>query len=211
MENIAATTTQVTTRDTTQVEQNETSFPVNMTPKERLFSVFYLKTMNIRATSDATNLSVQICRHILKRTHVANYIFEKLRDLAMTALEAEVGVSNLSRASIEDFIDIDDSGFPRLNFLKAKESGALGSVKSLKYDSEGRPEIVLYDRLRALELMMRRHGLLVDQVAVKGSVDVNVAIVKETMAGAMADPGRLLAMIELAERLRITSAKLPAT
>ena len=79
---------------------------------------------------------------------------------AMSADEALSRLADMARASIEDFVQFDDSGSRvwRIDLLGAREAGKLHVLKKLSYDSEGRPHLELYDAQRALELILKAHG-----------------------------------------------------
>ncbi len=186
--------------------------PAHWTPKDRVFAAMYLKTLNTREAAAACGLPYATCNLMLKKLYVNAYITAQLSAKIMSSLQVETHIGRIAQTSMEDFITLDDSGFPRLDMVKARERGVLGTIRKLKYDAEGRPEFELHDSLKALEILAKRHGLLKEQVEVTGSLDINVQAVRNTVRAAMQDPERLAGMIAIAEELaaRSASANVPA-
>jgi hypothetical protein len=113
----------------------------------------------------------------------------------------EAILGKIADATIEDFYDISESGHPQLNLQKAKERGVLKCIKGFTYDDDNKPIPIFKDDVKAIEILARRHGLLDTTVNLKANIAINEVAVRATVAKAMEDEGRLLAMIDLAEQL----------
>ena len=183
--------------------------PTQWTPKERVFAAIYLKSLNCREAAETIGMPVATCHYMLKQSHVNDYITSVLSAKLLNSTQVEAGICDLATITKEDFFTIDESGHPRLDLNKARTRGVLGAVKEFVYDEHGRAtDVRLYDRLDALKVLAKRHGMLGERLEVSGDINVNVKAVRETMAAAMSDPGRLLGMIDLAEQL--AAKRLPA-
>ena len=188
----------------------ETQSQLNLTPKERLFVHFYCLTMSLRETAERTNLHISMCREMLKRSHVNDSIYAVLRqNSCMNTTHVEANICKIADLSFEDFYDISDGGMPMLNLSKAKERGVLSNIKRITYDADGRPQPEFWSKDKMLELLAKRHGLVQGDGGAKVDVNINVQAVRETMAAAIADPKRLEAMIDVAERLRLPQGAAP--
>lgn len=100
----------------------------------------------------------------LRKPEIAEVINAHFDNMMMDAKEALTRLSDMARASIEDFVDVDpnlDRAF-FLNFNKAKENGKLHLIKKLKYNINGHPEIELHDAQAALIQIAKHHGLFKD-------------------------------------------------
>lgn len=188
--------------------------PSIWSPRDRIFAALYIKTLNVVDACSQIGIQAHVGYNMLKKPHVNEYITSVLSQKIMSSMQVESAIGKIAAGDISDLLDIDESGFPRLNFKKMAERGTLGNIKKIKYDSEGRPEVELYDKMKALEILAKRHGLLKDVMEVKGNIDININAVRATMQAAMqeagnGDTGRLVAMIDLAEQL--AAKRLPAS
>lgn len=97
----------------------------------------------------------------LRKPEIAEVINEYFDAMLMESKEALARLSDMARASIEDFVDIDPNlkNAVFLNFSKAKEDGKLHLIKKLKYNAQGYPEIELHDAQAALIQIAKHHGL----------------------------------------------------
>lgn len=96
----------------------------------------------------------------------------------MAADEVLSRLADQGRGTIEDFISFNEGPYPTftLDLDKARERGRLHLVKKLKYNSEGHPEIELYDAQAALVQIGKFHKLFVDQVQHSGGVELTAAV-----------------------------------
>ena len=175
--------------------------PAQWTPRERVFAAMYLKTLNTSEASAACGMPYATCNLLLKKSHVNAYITAVLSAKIMSSLQVEANIGKIAGSSIDDLYDVSEGGMPMLNLNKARERGVMGNIKRITYDAEGRPLVETYDKLRAQELLAKRHGLLKEQVDISIDQNINITAVRATVRAAMADPERLAGMIAIAEEL----------
>lgn len=104
----------------------------------------------------------------LRKAKIAEEISRRLSERVMTAEEALFRISSQAKADASDFITIDEDGNPKLDFERAKREGKLHLIKKLYQDRNGRWRLELLDSTRALELIARHHGLLIERHEVTG-------------------------------------------
>jgi phage terminase small subunit len=147
----------------------------NLTGKQQAFVDHYL-ACNFNATEAArlagykgsdTALSVVGHRN-LRKAKIANEIARRLSERVMTAEEALIRLSAQAKADASDFITIDEQGYPKLDFERAKREGKLHLIKKLYQDRNGRWRLELLDSTRALELIGKHHGLFVERHEITG-------------------------------------------
>ena len=75
-----------------------------------------------------------------------------LAGAGMAQLEGALGVlDSHTRASIEPFVKLDGRGGWSVDLGKAKEAGALGMIRKLEENKDGRPKVELHDAQRAAD------------------------------------------------------------
>lgn len=161
------------------------------TNKQRAFVNEYFVDFNgtqaaIRAGYPETSAAT-IASENLRKPHIAAEIERRMSERAMSANEALAAMTDMARADISAFVEIDDHGVPRINFSKAQENHQLGLIKKVTWGKES-ISFELYDRQRAVELMLKRHGLLGADV----NVNIDLGLVKrvvDALAAAGIDPG----------------------
>lgn len=116
-----------------------------------------------------------------------------------------------ARVSMADFLVVGDDGQPVFDWKKAAASGAIGQIREYKEDGivtgddEG-PAVIkrsfkLIDSQKALDTVLKLHGVLVDKSEVKVKADVAHSI-SEPMKKLMGDPVAFEAATQLADRLK---------
>jgi phage terminase small subunit len=79
---------------------------------------------------------------------------------------------DLARASMTNFIEVGEDGSTRFDFKKARDAGALGQIAELTQDAIGehviRTKVKLHDRVKALGVLAKILGLIVDKTEVSG-------------------------------------------
>jgi hypothetical protein len=178
-----------------------------MTPRQRIFIAHYLQCLN--ATEAARRAGYKdgpwlrhFAHKLTTKSHIRAAIDEGLAAACMTPAEVIARIEAIARGSMGDFLDIDESGYPRWNFAKAKERGALGNLKTIRYDANGKPAIELYDRLEALGLLAKIFGLTADKHVIAVVENQDAERCRKFMRRAMADPVAHGLMMQLGERLR---------
>lgn len=134
------------------------------------------------------------------RPAVREAIEKALNKQAMSAGEVIARLTSQASADIGDAFDIDESGYPRLNISKLKKLGKTHLIKKLKFDAAGNPEVEMYDAQNALQLLGKVHALFTERHVIDQNIHVNVQV-RATMTAAMAEPGRLAALMAAAEGL----------
>jgi len=100
---------------------------------------------------------------LLKKVEVSEAIAIRVKDMVMSGDEALTLLSDQARGTLDDCMDIGESGKLTLNFAKAKEAGKLHLIKSITPTANGL-KVELYSSQRALELIGKAHGLFTDRV-----------------------------------------------
>ena len=142
--------------------------------KRRAFIEEYLKDFNATRAAIAAGYSEKtaysIGNTLLKHEEVREAIKERIESVAMTADEVLLRLAGQARGSIEDFIDIDESGSGvfRLNLYKAQEKGVLHLIKSLTPTAHGY-KIELYDAHAALVDIGRHLAMFTDKHEIAGA------------------------------------------
>jgi hypothetical protein len=112
------------------------------------------------------------------------------------------GVVEIARSSASDYLvfDTDEKGnrIPRADLIAAMEAGALGTIKKIKFDPEtgGIVQIEGYDRLAALNLLAKMHGIAPDQTNVTFTTPQ-----QQALGQMLRDPAALAMARQLADRM----------
>jgi len=139
-----------------------------LTSQRKIFIDEYLKSWNATDAAKKAGYSDKTAYsqggRLLKNDEVQAEIQARLDESAMSANEVIQALGEVARSSVEDFIEIDETSgrLKNINFLKAKEAGKLNLIKSITPTANGL-KVELHDRMRALELMGKQHGLFSDQ------------------------------------------------
>ena len=125
-----------------------------------------------------------------------------MQDNSPTPEEIIARFSGIARTSAADIFDIVE-GHPRINWQRALDNGAITSVRKIKFNEQGMPEIEFYNAKEALETLAKVMGMLVDRslIQVDATVQHQVAQVRDNMASLMQDPDKLSQALELAKHL----------
>lgn len=98
----------------------------------------------------------------------ADEIAERLREKHMDAEEVLALQADVAHGTMADFISFTEEPYPAftLDLGKARRRGVLHLIKKLKYNSDGLPEIELYDAADARKTIMQHLGLLKQTVEI---------------------------------------------
>lgn len=141
-----------------------------LTIKQRLFLHHYLGDCNFNAwrsaekagyKGDYDSLRSQASQ-VLTNISVQEEIREALKD-CMSPAEITKRFTDFGRASLDDFVDIDEDGRATLNMKKAKERNLLHTFKSLKYSDKGRLIVERYDAMEAMDKLAKIHRMFGEQ------------------------------------------------
>ena len=152
-----------------------------LSSKQRLFIDEYLKCWN--ATQSALNAGYSprsahtIGWENLQKPAIAEEIGRRLNESAMSANEVIQAIGEIGRSDISDFIEIDEETgrLKSIDFGKAKRAGKLNLIKTITPTANGL-KVELHDKMRALELMGKHHGLFMDRVDVTSNGDTIKAV-----------------------------------
>lgn len=145
-----------------------------LTDKQQAFINHYLQCWN--ATEAAINAGYsersaqQIGHENLTKPVIQEQIRLRLDEMKMSADEALVGLSDIARGNLADFINI-QAGLPVIDFENAKNNGKLHLLKKITY-GKGSISFELYDKQSALNTIAKHHGLLNDKI----EIDINLVV-----------------------------------
>ena len=135
--------------------------------KQKAFIEYYLQSWNAtQAAKDAgysKRTAYSIGAQLLKNIEIEAEIQRRLDEICMKSDEVLTSLAEIGRTSIEDIMNIDESGHLSFNFKRAKDEGKLNLIKSIIPTAYG-TKVELHDRMKALELIGKVHGLFVDKV-----------------------------------------------
>lgn len=179
--------------------------PVELSAKERMFLVHYGRTWGVATAGRRAGMAQGAWQEMITRPHVKAAMERLLKATLLSAGQVEGNIVNLSAPVGDELVDVDESGFPRLNFSKVKALGLMDNIHSVEYDAEGRPKVKFYDRLKALELLAKVKGMFNDGMNISLNTDINIGGVRSTIQAALKAPQTLDEMMNLAEKLAAES------
>lgn len=150
---------------------------MGLSNKQRAFIEEYLKDFNatqaaIRAGYSERSAGV-IGSQNLKKLNISEEIKRRIEEKTMSANEVLIRLADIARSDMGDFLRfIEGIKDPYLDLEGAKEKGLLKLVKKFKYNSDGRPEIELYDAHSALVDIGKAHGLFSDRIELTGDITI---------------------------------------
>jgi phage terminase small subunit len=115
---------------------------------------------------------------LLSNAKVQEYIKSRLAEKAMSADEVLTRLAEQARASIGDFIEIDEKGRWKVDLGKAKTDDKLHLIKSLSPTQYG-VKVELYDAQAALVHLGRAHGLFTDNVNERSNQKIEIEYVND--------------------------------
>jgi phage terminase small subunit len=138
--------------------------------KQRIFIEEYLRCWNATEAARRAGYSETSARVIghenLTKPDISEEIQRRIDDQAMSANEVLCRLADQARGTIEDYISFNHAPHPTftLDLDKARQRGVLHLIKKLKYNSDGYPEIELYDVQAALVMLGKHHKLFTDKI-----------------------------------------------
>ena len=164
---------------------------MGLTSKQQLFLSEYLIDMNatqaaIRAGYSEASAYSQGQR-LLKNVEIQAEIAQKLNKSAMKADEILQKLTEIAQGSMGDYLDVSSMAF-QIDLAKAKELGKLHLIKRVRQKTttivregaedveQNQIDIELLDQLKALEMLAKYHGLLVDKHEIKTTGPVEIVI-----------------------------------
>jgi phage terminase small subunit len=123
------------------------------------------------ASENRNALMVTACR-LLSFAKVAEAITHALAARNASPEWAKLQLIDAAGSSLANFVTVNESGEPRLDFKKAAEAGAMGQLKEfhhevIKVDGAAgetiKTTIKVHDRMTAIQTLLKLHGLLIDR------------------------------------------------
>ena len=141
---------------------------MGLNARQEAFVTEFLKCRNASEAARRagyTGRANTIGPRLLANVGIAAEIKRRTAEAAMGEDEVLGRLADQARGTIEDFISFNLGPYPTftLDLDKARERGRLHLVKKLKYNSEGYPEIELYDAQAALVQLGKNLGMFVDK------------------------------------------------
>lgn len=160
-------------------------------PKQQLFLSEYLTDFNatqaaIRA-GYSPNSANQTSQKLLKKSEIQDEIAHKLTEKAMKSDEILQEIADIARGNMGDYLDVSSVAF-QINLRDAAEQGKLKNIKRIKQKTtticrengedveQNQLDFELWDKLKALELLAKMQGLLVDKHELKTTGPVEIII-----------------------------------
>lgn len=149
-----------------------------LTDKQRAFVEYYLAngfngTQAALSAGYAEKGARQQAAETLAKPYIRELIEARIKEIAMSADEALARLSEMARASMEDFIDADTA---TLNLAKAKANGKLHLVRKFTHNVGKETEnisIELYDAQSALLAILKERHLEAGEPTESFRVDVS--------------------------------------
>ncbi len=164
---------------------------MGLRPKQQLFLNEYLKDMNATQAAIRAGYSErsarQIAQRLLTNDDIKAEIKQFLSEKWMKSEEIVQEIADIARGNMGDYLDVSSVAF-QIDLSKAKEQGKLKNIKRIKQKTttickEGGEDVEqnqidfeLWDKLKALELLAKMQGLLVDKHELKTSGPVEIII-----------------------------------
>lgn len=151
--------------------------------KQTIFVNEYLKCWNASEAARRAGYNGKsnvIGARLLADVSIKEEIQRRVDEIKMSADEALIRLAEQARGDMADFLKFEDGvSLPFLDLKGANEKGLLRLVKKFKYNSDGKPEIELYDAQAALVHIGKAHGLFNNDPGSSEDKPFYVAKIKE--------------------------------
>lgn len=160
---------------------------MGLTNKQAAFLSEYLTDFNATQAAIRAGYSETSARstgvRLLTNPNISAEIHAKLAEKAMKSDDILQEIADIARGNMGDYLDVSSMAF-QINLGKAKDEGKLKNIKRIKQKTtticrEGGEDVEqnqidfeLWDKLRALELLARINGMLVDKQQIVGPVEI---------------------------------------
>ncbi len=172
-----------------------------LSDRQAVFVERYLESYNANRAAEQSGYAFGYGQALMRMPAVRKAINEAMASAGMKPVEIIARLSRIARTDMEEFLDVDENGYARVNLKKAKAMGKLGLLQEISYDNNGMPRIKLQSQLDAMEKLAKINAMFTEklEVSITGQVDINVN--KQVMVQALADPALLAKLGELAEQV----------
>lgn len=154
---------------------------MTLSKKQQVFIEHYLVCWNATEAAKKAGYSAKSAYSIgsenLKKPEISARIRARLDELKMGADEVLLRLTEMGRANMRDFVDIDADGRGFINLTKAAKKGKLHLIKEIEHVVETQTvnemttvrdsmKLKLHDQMAALQLIGKHHALFTDRVKV---------------------------------------------
>lgn len=194
-----------TNPETGLTDQQEQFFREYLTPQGKDSKPFNGKQAAIRAGYSPKTAAQQASRlltNVNGQAFLAKLQEPAIRKFEVTQERIMEEVAHLAFSNIMDYVTIDDNGqaFIDLSTMTRQQAAALAQIEVIELppqegmtvDEKGEPQaysrevlkvkIKMWDKLNALEKLMKRHGLLKEQIEISGKVELTSTELARRMA-----------------------------
>ncbi len=172
-----------------------------LNPRQMLFVKYYMECMNANQAAEQAGYKRGVASSVISTPVVKAAIAEAMKDIAMAPSEIISRLTRIAQADMGEIMDVDESGYPRVNLKKAKEYGRLGMIQEISYDAQGMPKVKLMSQLDAMEKLAKINAMFTERVEINTTTTVDINVSKRVMNVAMADPALLEQLGRLADEV----------
>jgi phage terminase small subunit len=157
-----------------------------MNHRQQLFVGYYTGDCQGNATAAARKAGYSdpenAASRLMRTVEIAEAIQARAEAVTLTQDEVLAHIGAVAEADLGDFLavgadgllDLDEQGRPRIDLKRAAAAGKLGLVKRVSANKHG-VVVELHDRMKALELLGRFHGLWQDRTGLDLAPEVDLA------------------------------------
>lgn len=154
---------------------------MSITRKRQAFVEEYLQCWNATRAAIAAGYSERSAKttshRLMENADVREAIQARVSEKAMGADEVLLRLADQAKATMEDFVTVEENGDIRFDLEKARLSGKIHLIKTISPTPQGF-KIELHDQQKALELIGKAHGLFREVKEHRGEVPVRIVEVK---------------------------------
>ncbi len=172
-----------------------------LSDRQAVFVARYLECYNARRAAEEAGYAPGYSPFLMLLPAVKKAIGDALNEAGMKPVEIIARLSRIARTDMEEFLDVDENGYARVNLKKAKAMGKLGLLAEISYDNNGMPRIKLQSQLDAMEKLAKINAMFTEKLEVSITGQVDIQVNKQVMVQALADPALLAKLGELAEQV----------
>ncbi len=172
-----------------------------LNPRQMLFIKYYMECMNANQAAEQAGYKRGMASNVMRKPAVKAAIAEAMKDIAMAPSEIISRLTRIAQADMGEIMDVDESGYPRINLKKAKEYGRLGMIQEISYDAQGMPKVKLMSQLDAMEKLAKINAMFTERIEINTNHTVDINVSKRVMSVAMADPALLEQLGRLADEV----------
>ena len=151
-----------------------------------IFCLEYLVDFNATRAATVSGYSKKTAKQQGSWLLTNVYVQKRLAELKTALLEKKElriedildELKSVGRANIQDYVKKGDEKFVIFKNIDDLPPDIAGAIESIKFGEKGSVEFKLHNKLKALELAGRYHGMFTDNLNVKGSMEHFHSMVK---------------------------------